>query len=117
MKPKHNTEPEADLQEVLPATKYRLLLARVADAKARGERFILRGAKEIALYVKQSEAFARWVYRQTWLPLHREGNGLCLDVEVFETYLEVQRYCAIHSLDVDAELKRRGVYEPRATKR
>jgi hypothetical protein len=29
----------------------------------------------------------------------------------------VQRYCAIHSLDVDAELKRRGVYEPRATKR
>lgn len=98
-------------------TTYAELCHRIAEARAQGQDFELRGAKQIALYVKRSEAYWRWVFRQRWLPIHREGNRICMYVDVYETFLDVRRYCALHALNLHQELRRRGIYEPKAPKR
>lgn len=99
-------------ETAIQAARYRVLIDRIVDARRRRKRFVLIGAKQIALYLKKSEAFATWAFRQKLLPMEREGGRRALDVGLYLYWKHVKRISALHGLDFQQELKRRGAPPP-----
>lgn len=103
---RHFRRSEMDTQNHLQARKYRALMARVARAASKNEDYILKGGKEISLYVHRTEAALRDVFRTADLPIERTKSGLRMSVGTYEWFTAVRRRCAVLGEDFKAALRR-----------
>jgi hypothetical protein len=105
-----------DVETAAQAAKYRDLLERIAQAKARGQDFELRGAKQIALFRWGDERKLKWVFKKSRAPYTRDGVIICLSVETWGRWQKHCEYCSIHGLDPVREAHKFGFGPPASNK-
>lgn len=105
-----------DAEAAVQADKYKELCRLIAEAKARGEDFELRGAKQIALYRWKDERMFKRVFKKSSDPYTRDGMIYCLSVDRFERWVQFLVYCRIHRLDPIREAAKHGFGPPVPTK-
>jgi hypothetical protein len=104
--------PPFDPEVAIQAAKYRELCDRIAQARARGEDFELRGAKEIALFRWKDERKFKWVFRKGRAPYTRDGVIYCLSVDTFDRWQQFLVFCSVHGLDPIREAHKYGFGPP-----
>jgi hypothetical protein len=108
--------PPFDVESAIQAAKYGELCALIAEARARGEDFELRGAKQIALFRWKDERKFKWVFRKTRVPYTRDGVIYCLSVNTWERWQQFLEFCSVHGLDPAREADKYGFGPPRKRK-
>jgi hypothetical protein len=103
-------------EATIQATKYAELCASIAEARARGEDFELRGAKQIALFRWKDERKFKWVLRKGRDPYTRDGVIYCLSVITWERWRQFLIFCSVHGLDPAREAHKYGFGPPSQSK-
>lgn len=89
--------------------QYGELCRKIAEARSRGEDFLLRGAKQIALFRWKNSKKAKRVYSSKEpYPYAKHGNTYTLSVETAERWERYLEYCKLRRIDPLRHLEKYG---------
>jgi hypothetical protein len=109
--------PKRDPEDAIQATKYQELCKLIAEARSRGEDFVCRGAKQIALLRWKDERKFKRVYGKERYPYTVHAGIFHLSADTFERWEQYLEFSKLRGFDPFREAEKYGFGPPSAKKK